>query len=104
MVENGSQSNLFLTRFIGDKKSCVNGFHAGWTGETSHQPVINAICVISMHTGQVANAIPNDEFNHANDAPDENNKNGIRIIKSVECFSSYSRFFLHPSYDPVGRC
>ena len=71
MVENGSQSNLFLTRFIGDKKSCVNGFHAGWTGETSHQPVINAICVISMHTGQVANAIPNDEFNHANDAPNE---------------------------------
>ena len=78
MVENGSQSNLFLTRFIGDKKSCVNGFHAGWTGETSHQPVINAICVISMHTGQVANAIPNDEFNHANDAPNEKNKHEIR--------------------------
>ena len=64
MVENGS--TRFLTRFVSDKESCVNRFHTGWASETPHQPVINALSVISMHTGQIANSIPNDEFNHAN--------------------------------------
>ena len=106
MVENGS--TRFLTRFVSDKKSCVNGFHTGWASETSHQPVINAISVISMHTGKVANTIPNDEFNHANDTPILGEKKKVkkkpRISITNPKVKSYSRFFLHPSYEPVGKC
>lgn len=87
MVENGS--TRFLTRFVSDKKSCVNGFHTGWASETSHQPVINAISVISMHTGKVANTIPNDEFNHANDTPILGEKKKVK--KNPQDFNNQSQ-------------
>lgn len=33
---------------------------------TSHQPIVNAFSMISMHTGKISYAITNYEFNHAN--------------------------------------
>ena len=62
-----------LTCFVCDQQSCVHGFHAGWASKAPHQPIIDAVGVVCMHTWQVPDPISNHKLNHANDTPIKEN-------------------------------
>ena len=51
---------------------------------TSHQPIVNAFCMISMHTGKISYAITNYEFNHANHTSKTKDKKVISLTNDVK--------------------
>ena len=54
---------------IGDEKGGVDGLHAGGAGEGPHEPVVDAVRVVGMHAGQVADPIPDHKLDHAYHTP-----------------------------------
>jgi hypothetical protein len=49
----------------------------GGTGKAAHQPVVYAVRVVGMHTGQVANLVTDHELDHTDDAS-ENTRDVIK--------------------------
>ena len=39
------------------------------TSKASHQPVVDAVGVVGVHAGQVADPVADDELDHADHAP-----------------------------------
>ena len=56
-------------RLVGDEEGGVDGLHAGGTGETPHEPIVDALGVIGVHARKVADAVADAELDHADHAP-----------------------------------
>ncbi len=54
---------------VGRQQSCVNGLHAGRASKGTHEPVVNTVFVISMHTRQETQTIAHHELQHADHTP-----------------------------------
>lgn len=53
------------TRLVSCEKRCIDGLHAGRAGEGPHEPVVDAILVVDVHTGQEAHHVPYGKLHHA---------------------------------------
>lgn len=64
LKRSGSEKLVCL---VGDKQSRINRFHAGWTSKAPHQPVVDAVRVIGVHTWQVSHLVSDHKLYHTND-------------------------------------
>lgn len=55
-----SVTRSFLVSLVCGEESRVNWFHARRASEAAHEPVIYALDVVSVHTGQVAYTVTHD--------------------------------------------
>lgn len=54
-----------LVGFIRGQQGCIDWLHAGWAGEGTHQPGIDAIHVVDVKAGQESNGITIFKIHHA---------------------------------------
>ncbi len=71
-----------LVRLVGDEQRGVHRLHAGWAGEGAHEPVVDAVRVVGVHAGEVADAVADHELDHADDT------SGKRETKIKNCFGN----------------
>ena len=57
--------------FVGDEQGCIHWLHAAGAGEAAHEPVVDALRVVGVHAGQVADTVADHKLDHANDASKE---------------------------------
>lgn len=58
---------LCLVGLVGAEESRINWLHTGRAREGAHQPIVDALCVVDVHTGQKTDRVIDAEFNHADD-------------------------------------
>lgn len=108
----GSSQLARSVGFVSRQKSRFYGLHARRAREAPHQPVVDALDVVSVHTRQVTNRIADHKLHHAYDTPERFHMKLsfnwysflVKFWQPVVKLSTHSRFFLHPSYVPVGKC
>ena len=54
---------------VAGQKRRIDRLQAGWTDETSHQPLIHAVHVKEVHTRQVANLFVQQKVAHTDRTP-----------------------------------
>lgn len=52
-----SVTRSLLVSLVGSEECRVDRFHARRASEATHQPVVYALDVVSVHTGQVAHTV-----------------------------------------------
>lgn len=55
-----SVTRSLLVSLVGGEEGRVDWFHARRASEATHQPVVYALDMVSVHTGQVAYTVPHD--------------------------------------------
>lgn len=55
-----SVTRSLLVSLVGSEECRVDWFHARRASEATHQPVVYALDVVSVHTGQVAHTVTHD--------------------------------------------
>ena len=70
---------LLSVGFVGGQQSGVDWLHAGGTSEGAHEPVVNALSVVRVHAGKVAQPVPYHKLPHTNHTS-ETEKKTVRNI------------------------
>ena len=67
----------FLVSLIGDKEGGVHRLHAGGAGEATHEPVVDAVGVVGVQAGQVANTVSDHKVDHTYHTSGNSNLNNL---------------------------
>ena len=60
----GAYCKQWSVGLVGGEQCSIHRLHAGGAGEGAHEPVVYAVLVVGVHTGQVAQWVSQDELSH----------------------------------------